>query len=163
LRSTEIAAFAGVMLVKDKQWVAAFGVNNATRRAWKKTEVELIRDVAQRMWEAVERARAEAALRAREQGLSLALEASAAGVWTWDRFTNQSRWDERFNAQYGLSKEAPQTFDTWISSVHEEDRPRVLGHLDDVLSGHHNEWNAIFRAVQPDGTVVWMHGLGRAH
>ena len=162
LRATEVAAFASVMLVKAEQWVAAFGVSNATPRAWTKTEVELIRDVAERMWEAVERARAEAALREREQRLSLALDASAAGVWTWDRFSNQSRWDDRFHAQYGLGPEDPQTFDTWISRVHEEDRPRVLGHIDDVLSGHHNDWNVIFRAVRPDGTVSWMHGLGRA-
>src|SRR5262249_48675376 len=117
LEAAAIAAFAGVMLVKDDQWVAAFGVNNATPRLWTKTEVELVRDVAERVWEAVERARAEAALREREQRLSLALDASEAGVWTWDPFTNQSRWDDRFHAQYGFAEGAPQTFDTWISSI----------------------------------------------
>jgi len=162
LRAIEVAAFAGVNLVKAEQWVAAFGVSNATPRVWTKTEVQLIRDVAERMWEAVERARAEAALPEREQLLSLALDASAAGVWTWDRFTNQSRWDDRFHAQYGLAPGDPQAFDTWISRVHEEDRPRVLGHIEDMLHGHHNEWNVIFRAVRPDGTLSWMHGLGRA-
>src|SRR5262249_5475874 len=110
----------------------------------------------------VERARAEAALREREQLLLLSLDAAAAGVWTWDRFTNQPRWDNRCHAQYGLGREAPRTFGTWISRVHEEDRPRVLGHLDDVLRGHYNDWNVIFRAVHSDGTVVWMHRMGRA-
>src|SRR5262249_11132353 len=43
-----------------------------------------------------------------------------------------------------------------------EDRQRVLGHIEDILRGHYNEWNVIFRAVRPDGTVSWMHGLGRA-
>ena len=162
LRAVKVAAFAVVTLVKAEQWVAIFGVSNAMPRTWTKTEIELIRDVAERMWEAVERARAEAAMREREQMLSLALDASAAGVWTWERFTNQSRWDDRFQAQYGLGPEDPQTFDTWISRVHEEDRPRVLAHIDDMLSGHHNDWNVIFRAVRPDGTVLWMHGLGRA-
>jgi PAS domain S-box-containing protein len=162
LQVAEVAAFAGVMLVKAEQRVAAFGVSNATPRAWTKTEVDLIRDVAERMWEAVERARAEAALREREQLLLLSLDAAAAGVWTWDRFTNQPRWDDRYHAQYGLGREDPRTFDTWISHVHEEDRPRVLGHIDDVLQGHYNDWNVIFRAVRPDGTVMWMHELGRA-
>src|SRR5262249_25757811 len=101
LLASEIASFARVMLVKNEQWVAAFGVHNATARVWTKREVELIRELAERVWEAVERARAEAALREREQRLSLALDASAAGVWTWDPFTNQSRWDDRFHAQYG--------------------------------------------------------------
>jgi PAS domain S-box-containing protein len=161
-RAGEIVAFVTVTLVKAGQWVAIFGVNSSTPRAWTKVEVELIRDVAERFWGAVERARAEEALREREQLLSLALDASAAGVWTWDRFTNQSRWDDRFHALYGLGREDPRTFDTWISRVHEEDRPKVLGHIDDVLRGNYNDWNVTFRVVRPDGTVIWMHGLGRA-
>src|SRR5262249_8170264 len=146
----------------NKEWVGAFGVNNATPRVWTKSEVELIREVAERFWEAVERARAEEALREREQRLSLALDASAAGVWTWDRFTNESGWDDRVHAQFGLGPEDPRTFDTWISHVHEEDRPRVLGHIDDVLHGRYTEWNVIYRTVRPDGSVSWIHGLGRA-
>jgi PAS domain S-box-containing protein len=162
LQAAEVAAFAGVMLVKADQWVATFGVSSATPRAWLKTEVELIRDVAERMWEGVERARAAAEVREREQRLSLALDASAAGVWTWDRFTNESRWDHRFHAQYGFGPDDPQTFDTWIARVHEEDRARVISHIDSLLQGHEDEWNVIFRAVRPDGTVLWTHGLGRA-
>src|SRR5262249_5221751 len=98
----------------------------------------------------------------REQRLRLALDASAAGVWTWDPFTNQSSWDDRLHAQYGFAPGAQRTFDTWISGVHEEDRPKVLSHLDDVLHRHQNEWNIVFRAVWPDGTTVWMHNVGRA-
>jgi PAS domain S-box-containing protein len=109
-----------------------------------------------------ENRRVEEVLREREQTLRLALDASGAGAWTWDPFTNQSRWDDRFHAQYGFGEGALQTFDTWISSVHEEDRPKVLAHLDDVLHRHQNEWNIVFRAVRPDGSVRWMHGLGRA-
>src|SRR5262249_35479077 len=47
-------------------------------------------------------------------------------------------------------------------SVHEEDRPKVLTQLDDVLHRHQDEWNIVFRAVRPDKSVVWMHGLYRA-
>jgi PAS domain S-box-containing protein len=162
LRATDIAAFAGVMLVKDKHWVANFGVHSATPRVWTKREVELIRDVAERVWEAVERARAEEALREREQRLSLALDASMAGVWTWDPFTNESRWDDRFHAQYGFAEGVPRTFDTWISSIHEGDLPTVLAHLDDVLHRQQDEWNIVYRAVRLDGSIVWMHNLGRA-
>jgi PAS domain S-box-containing protein len=106
--------------------------------------------------------RATTALEEREQRLQLALDASAAGAWTWDPFTNQSRWDDRFHAQYGFAEGAPQTFDTWISSVHEDDLPKVFAHLHDVLDLHQNDWNIVFRAVRPDRTVGWMHSLGRA-
>jgi len=65
MRARQIAAFVGVMLLKGGQLLAAFGANNATPRSWAPTEIALIRDVAERTWDAVERARAEAALLAR--------------------------------------------------------------------------------------------------
>ncbi|HKE82553.1 MAG TPA: PAS domain S-box protein [Vicinamibacterales bacterium] len=69
LLSTEIAAFAGVMMTKGGRWVGAFGVHSATPRHWTRPEIDLIRDVAERTWEAFERARAEAALRLANQEL----------------------------------------------------------------------------------------------
>jgi PAS domain S-box-containing protein len=161
LQGMEIAALAVVGLVKEEQLVGAVGVHNTMPRSWTETEIELIRDVAERIWEAVERARAEAVMREREQRLSLALEASAAGIWFWEPLTNQVGWDDRLHAQYGFAAGAPRTFDTWISGIHEEDRPKVLGQLDNVVC-RQNEWNAVFRVVRPDGAILWMHTLGRA-
>jgi PAS domain S-box-containing protein len=59
-------AFVTVVLIKDGRWVAAFGVDSATPRAWTEQERELIREVAERTWSAAEQARAEAALRESE-------------------------------------------------------------------------------------------------
>ena len=95
MEERQVAAVVGVTLMKGGQIVAAFGVNNATPRVWSPNEIALVLDVAERTWEAAERARAEAALREREQRLQLALDASAAGVWTWDAETNRLDWDER--------------------------------------------------------------------
>ncbi len=44
-----------------------FGVQSAVPRVWTASEVELIRDVAERTWAAVDRARADAAVRASEE------------------------------------------------------------------------------------------------
>ena len=68
LRARQIAAFVGVTLFKDGQMVAAFGANHATPRVWTPAEIELVRDVAERTWDAVERTRAEAALREQNSG-----------------------------------------------------------------------------------------------
>jgi signal transduction histidine kinase/ActR/RegA family two-component response regulator len=59
----QIAALVGVMLLKGGRLVAAFGVNTSTPRVWTPMEVQLIREVAERTWAAVERAHAEAQLR----------------------------------------------------------------------------------------------------
>src|SRR4029077_20403062 len=100
-----------------------------TPRLWTAAEIELIRDVAERTWEAAERARAEAALRLREHRLRLALDASAGGSWTWDASTNHVDWDDGFRVRYGFAPEEPPSVDAWMSRVHEDDRPQVLALL----------------------------------
>ena len=163
MQQRQIAAFIGATLVKNGKFLAAFGANNATAREWTSTEIALVRDVAERTWDAVERTRAEAALREREQRLQLALDASAAGVWTWDAHTNRLDWDERVHAHYGLVPADPPSLETWSSALHADDRQRVLDHFDHVVScPDDNDWNETFRIVRPDGTVRWMQGLGKA-
>jgi GAF domain-containing protein len=102
-RSRQIAALVGVARFKDGHMVAAFGVNHDTPRAWATGEIELVREVAERTWDAVERARAEAALREQKTRLRLALEASAGGSWTWDPRSNDADWDDALRAQFGFT------------------------------------------------------------
>lgn len=59
----------GVPLVKNGRFRAALGVDQSTPRQWKADEISLIQDVAARTWDAVERARAKAALRESEARL----------------------------------------------------------------------------------------------
>ena len=89
MQSRQIAAFVGTTLLKGGRMVAVFGANHVSPRAWTPSEVELVHDVAERTWDAVERTRAEAALREQKQRLRIALEASAGGSWTWIAATNQ--------------------------------------------------------------------------
>ena len=110
-----------------------------TRRAsGRRGEIELVREVAERTWDAVERTRAEAALREQKTRLRLALEASAGGSWTWDLRTNESDWDEAFRAQFGFTPDEPPSFETWLSRVHVDDRPRMRRTLEEILQtqGH---------------------------
>src|SRR5262249_26975996 len=163
LLAHDIAAFVGVMVHKDGRWVAAFGVHNATPRAWTREDIELIEVVSERSWAAAERASAEVALREREQRLRLALEASGGGCWTWDAAGNQIHWDDGFRARYGISADEPATFDAWLARVHEEDRAQVLGLLDEIQrSTMKDAWDNTFRIVRDNGTIAWIQSRGRA-
>jgi PAS domain S-box-containing protein len=61
------AAFVVVTLVKEGVLVGAFGINNSAPRNWTINEISLIEDVAERTWAAIERAKAEEALRQSEE------------------------------------------------------------------------------------------------
>lgn len=108
-------------------------------------------------------ATSDAALRESQLRLQLALDASSAGVWSWDALTNHSEWDTRFQAMYGFTSDEPHTFDAWVARLHADDRPRILARIDEILKTPGDDlWNFEFRAVLPDGSVAWMQGLGRA-
>ena len=163
MQSRQIAALIGTVLFKGGRMVAAFGTNHVKPRRWRPSEVALVRDVAERTWDAVERTRAEAALREQKQRLGVALEASAGGSWTWIAATNQADWDARFRELYGFAPDEPATADAWIPRVHEQDRPRVLALLDEIMtSTTMDSWESTYRIVRPDGTMTWIQSRGRA-
>ena len=161
MNERQMAAFIGVTLIKGGRMVAAFGANNVTARAWTPTEIALVRDVAERTWEAVERARAESALREREHRYRLAVSASGGGSWTWDARTKAVDWDEAFRARFGFAADEPPLFETWLAGVHVDDRPRMHAMLEEVSRGT-NTWDHVYRFVRADGTTLWIQSLGRA-
>lgn len=77
-RAVQIAAFAGLMLMREGRWVAVFEVHQAVPRRWSCGEVELIREVAERLWTAAQRALAEAAVRENESRQQFLLRLSDA-------------------------------------------------------------------------------------
>ncbi len=86
-----------------------------------------------------------------------------AGSWTWDARTNQIDWDDGFRVRYGFPPDEVAHSDKWVARVHEEDRPRVLGLLDEMLQSTTKvAWDNSFRIVLPDGAVRWIQSLGRA-
>lgn len=65
----QVAALIGVGFLKHADWLGAFAVHSAQPRQWETGEVQIVREVAERTWAAVERARAKASLRESEERL----------------------------------------------------------------------------------------------
>ncbi|QGM45784.1 hybrid sensor histidine kinase/response regulator [Methylocystis heyeri] len=60
-------AFIGATLIRNGEWVGAFGVDSVAPRRWSESERELVGEAAARIWAAAERARAERAQRESEE------------------------------------------------------------------------------------------------
>ena len=58
-----VGAFVAAPLIREGSLAAALIVSDLSPRAWTSEEVELVKDTAERTWEAIERARAEERLR----------------------------------------------------------------------------------------------------
>ena len=60
--AVDVGAFVAAPLIRDGRLIAALCVADLSPRAWTPEEVELVRETAERTWEAIERARAEVQL-----------------------------------------------------------------------------------------------------
>ncbi|NJN05895.1 MAG: PAS domain-containing protein [Rhodobacteraceae bacterium] len=57
-------------------------------------------------------------LREREAMLRLSLEASNAGVWSWDAQTHTAQWDKNYHELYGFSDHDPISQEAWLKRIH---------------------------------------------
>ena len=90
-RAIQLRASIVVPLVKDGRWIAGFYAQQSSPRRWTEDDERLVRDVVERTWAAVERARAEATLRESEERLQTLMKgipqmvwrSCSKGLWTW--------------------------------------------------------------------------------
>ncbi|MBE7197428.1 MAG: PAS domain-containing protein, partial [Parafilimonas terrae] len=80
LGSRQVAAYVDVILFREEKWVSLLAVQSATPRAWTTAEGNLIRDVGERVKAAIERARAEVALRTSEEHLAAIFAGASVGL-----------------------------------------------------------------------------------
>lgn len=162
----ESAAGIMVSLIKRRHMVAALYVHNRAPRLWSEGEVKLIEDVAERTWDALERAHSEAALRKSEERLQLALEASVAvGTWDWDLQADLIYSDERFADLFGVDPDRAAVgvpLAEFIKGIHPEDREDAENAL-----RHAIETGEILdsecRTIDTRGEVHWLLGRGRCY
>ncbi len=116
-----VSAVTAIPLIKDGRLVAGLGVHQAVPRNWRSDEVELVRAVANRCWESIERARVERELRASEEQFRTLADAIPNLAWmahpNGHIFWYNQRW-------YDYTATTPEEMQGWgWQSVHD---PAVL-------------------------------------
>jgi PAS domain S-box-containing protein len=118
-------AALAVPLLKNQRLTALLYLNASEPRQWSGDEVALIEDVAERTWIAVERARAEAALRESESRFRIIAEALPALVWIIDENLHLVYANDRWRDFSGLPV-AESLGDSWMHWVNPDDLARVM-------------------------------------
>lgn len=129
-----VAAGLAVPLVKEGALVAALSIHHPAPRAWTDDEVELVREVAERTWSAVQQARAEAELKQARAELELALEVAGLGHWQLDLETDQLIASDEFKALFGCSVEEELKLQAIAGYIQGDDRPRFQSSLAEAIA-----------------------------
>ncbi len=101
----QVLSFAAVPVVKNGELVGCLAAGEGEPRRWADSEVRLVEETAERIWAAIERGRAEAALRTSEERLRSAFEIDTVGVLFWGRGFGLKEVNQAFLAMTGFSHE----------------------------------------------------------
>lgn len=102
------------------------------------------------------------ALRESEARLRLALQASGAGLWSWEVATNTAWWNDKYREHYGFGLEDNWSYEKWLEAVVPEDRERLLNRITELLKPTDDcVWDEEFRILHPTNGIRWMSGLGQ--
>ena len=124
---------------------------------------ELVRRaLARDAMEAELRGAAQDGLIANEERLRIAESALAAGVWDWDIPQGKTYWSDGYRRlmDYPLEEEA--SFESFLASIHPDDRERVTQHLEDLLRKRLHNWAMEFRVQSASGKTRWVRSGGHA-
>ena len=157
-----IGAFLNLPLVKAGRLVAVLAVHVRTPRAWRQDEVALAQEVAERTWEAVERARVEQTLRESEERLRFSLKGSGAAAWQYDIVKNEQIWSPESYELHGRDPRLGKPrYEDWLQCLHPDDRGRVEKMAFESIKKRSSEYRTEYRVVFPSGEVRWLDALGK--
>jgi PAS domain S-box-containing protein len=107
------------------------------------------------------RRQAEISLKESEDRVTFTAAFVNAGLWQFDRTTDELWATEHCRAMFGLAKETPLTRETFVAVVHPEDRRAAVATLRGALRGQAAATDV--RVVRPDGEVRWIRVRARSH
>jgi len=150
-----IRGLVNVPLVKNQRFIAVLGVSDVRAREWTEQEVEVVRETAERTWAAVERARAEVALRRSEERFQQVAHNVDASFYVVD--TAQGRLNYVNDAHRRLWSLEPTRREAWFQRVHPDDAQRVRALHKAFVNDKAPVFDAEYRIVLDDGTERWIH------
>jgi len=95
-------------------------------------------------------------LREGSKRLQLAQNSTKSGIWDLNLEDGHLHWDDRMFALYGVAQSNfRNTYEAWQQFVHPDDLEQTLHHFDQAIDGN-GDFDAQFRIVRPDGTVLYL-------
>ena len=103
---------------------------------------------------------AEEALRKSRERLTIAQSVADIAAWEWDLATGALSFDEAAPKLLMGSLPSPASIDDWLARVFKCDRPDLNQTIQLMLQSD-CEQSAEYRMVLPDGSLRWIHSIGK--
>jgi signal transduction histidine kinase len=156
----EVGATADLPLMKEGRLVAVLFMHFREAHAFTSEEVALLEVLAERTWDAVERARAEDALRASEARLRLAVDVAELGTWWFSLVDGSGHLDERAAQIVGLQAGSfADVARAQAAGTHPDDVAELQAAVTAGIAGG-APFELRYRVVHPDGAI--RHVVSRA-
>lgn len=160
LAADGVVGWIAVPLVKHDALVGALSVVCGQARVWSETEIALVAETGERIWAAVERAKAEAQARDTEARLRTMADAAPVLIWDTDP-TGNVFVNEHYLAFFGTTFEELVT-KGWARFLHPDD---VEGYTVAYRDAYARRVPFFYeaRAFRADGQCRWLINSGRPH
>ncbi len=149
-------AHVSAPLVRDGRYTGSLYVTHVKPYAWTPADIALIEEVAARIWDAAERGRAEAKLRASEERLRLVMDSTGLGSWEYDALTKTIIRSPRHDAIFGYPAPVGDwSYERFKTHIPESDRARVEAGFRAALE-EGKDWDVECRMIRADGSRGWL-------
>jgi PAS domain S-box-containing protein len=119
-------------------------------------------ELAHKIRQVVERRQTNAALKASEERLYLALESADLGMWDLNTVTNEMTHNRRWTEMLGYSREdmdKPAIW--WGQHTHPDDLPGIQKNVEAHYAGKSQFFDPIYRMKHKDGSWRWVYSQGK--
>jgi len=156
----QVLSTVAIPHISEGQWKFLMGGNRRVPSVWREDELELMGELILRIYIAIERIRAEAALEKLNQRFEAAMQAVDGIIFEWSVDTNfVFRSQGLFNLIGVEAKDAPSTSDWWFNLIHPEDQPNIEFFFAQIESNS-DRYQFEYRVRHVDGRWidVWEKG-----
>ncbi len=153
-----IQSMVNVPLLRNGTLVAIFAINHRTSRHWLKDELQLVSEVAEKIWPIANEMRSQADLRASEQRFRTVIECLPSSIFVSDAAGNTTFTNTAFQRITGLSADELLGFNA-EKVIYPDDAERIMKVWTEALQAG-VPLEAEFRFNTADGGYCWH--LGRA-
>ncbi|MCJ8498958.1 response regulator [Desulfatitalea alkaliphila] len=135
-------------------------------RDWDTEAERLLRFVGETIAHALDKQKAHAALREREERLKLMLEGTDEGLWDWDVADKRLWFNDNWVRLLGYRPgERDYGYEWWRANIHPESLPVIEKALAHYMAGQHKYYEFEYRLRAASGAWrwIWVRGVSIAH